>query len=67
MSQALSYIYYIYSGFLNLVFTDMQISEGVTFGYVCLSVLLIVVIIHTVVFLPRGAKIDLYKKVGDED
>lgn len=67
MSTALTWVYYIYQRLMNFVFSSMQIETGVTFGYVCLAVALISIIIHTIVFLPRGAKIDLYKKVGDKE
>lgn len=68
MSIALYYIIFMFQGFCNLIFRTMNLGGNgnagtymsPSFGYIVLAVMLIGMIIKTVVFLPRGAKIDLY-------
>lgn len=68
MNTSLYYIIYLFQRFSTLIFNEMIVGEGApTFGYIVLAVILISAIIHTIVFLPRGAKIDLYKKGGDKE
>ncbi len=68
MNTSLYYVIYLFQRFSSLIFNNMTVGENApSLGYIVLAVMLIGMIIKTVVFLPRGAKIDLYKKGGDKE
>lgn len=54
MNEALTYIYLIYSRFISLVFTDFALFNGVTIGWVLISVLVFGILIRSILNLPKG-------------
>lgn len=54
MADALSYIYYTFDKFVTFVFSQMIIVDGVTFGWVCISLLLFSMLIRSILNMPRS-------------
>lgn len=54
MSEALTYIYYIFDAFIDCIFDDLEIFPGVTIGWVLVSVILFSLLIRNVLNMPRG-------------
>lgn len=55
MSEAINYIYVIFSRFLDFVFNDMLIAQGVSIGWVVVSLLIFGVLVRSILNLPRSA------------
>lgn len=55
MSDALTFLYYIYDKFINLVFNQMEFFTNVTFGWVLVGCLIFGVLIKSLLALPRSA------------
>lgn len=53
MSEALTYLYYIYDKFIVFVFDTMEIFEGVTVGWIVISLILFGLLIRSVLNVPR--------------
>lgn len=58
MSQALEYLYSIYSGFLNMVFNDFELFPNVTIGWVVVAVVIIGIMINSILNIPRGVRLN---------
>ncbi len=54
MAQALNYIYQIYAKFLDLVFNQFQMFNGVTIGWVMVSTIVFGLLINSILNLPKG-------------
>lgn len=54
MAQALTYLYDIYTGFLNMVFNDFELFPNVTVGWIVVVVLVLGLVINSVLNIPRG-------------
>lgn len=53
MNEALTYLYYIYDKFIVFVFDTMEIFDGVTVGWIVISLILFGLIIRSVLNVPR--------------
>ena len=60
MSESLQYIRYIYSKFISWVFdeavlvVDSSLGSNVTLGWVCISVIVFMMLIKSILNIPRG-------------
>lgn len=54
MTEALTYIYYIFDAFIDCIFDDLEIFPGVTIGWVLVSVILFSLLIRNILNMPRG-------------
>lgn len=54
MTQALEYLYYIYQKFITLVFTQLNIFNGVNIGWIIITISLFGLLIRSVLNLPKG-------------
>lgn len=52
MTIALTYIYQIFNEFVDLVFNDMMLFPGVSFGFVFIDILLITAVMKAFIDLP---------------
>lgn len=58
MSEALSYILYIYQKMISLLFNDLEVDNGITIGWIIIVCLVFSIIIRSVVAIPsRGTNI----------
>lgn len=55
MSQALTYIYDIYSAFITMVFDTFDIGNGVTIGWIMVAIIIFSLMINNILNLPRSA------------
>lgn len=53
MATALQYIYYIYQKFIVFVFDTMEIQQGVTVGWILVSITLFGLLIKSILNVPR--------------
>lgn len=56
MAQALEYLYQIYDGFINMVFNDFALFNGVTVGWVVVSVVVFGILVNSILNIPKGAQ-----------
>lgn len=61
MSEALTYLYYIFDKFVDFVFNVMSIENGVTFGWIVISIFIFSILIRSVLNLPRGIRFRRHK------
>lgn len=54
MSQALSYLYDIYSGFINMAFNDFELFPNVTIGWIIIVILVFGIMINSILNIPKG-------------
>lgn len=54
MADALQYLYYIYDKFVDFVFNTMAIDNGITYGWIILSIVIFSIMIRSILNLPRG-------------
>lgn len=54
MSEALTYLYQIYSAFITLVFDTFELFANVTIGWVLVVIMLFGLMIGSILNLPRG-------------
>lgn len=52
MSQALTYLYQIYSAFLDIVFNEFEISTNVTIGWIAMSIMVMSMMIASILNRP---------------
>lgn len=57
MADALNYLYQIFDGFINMVFNDFEIVNGVTVGWVAVSVIVFGILINSILNIPKGVQI----------
>lgn len=53
MTEALTYIYMVYNGFIDLLFNKMMIFSGVSVGMVLIDITLITAVTNAFVRLPN--------------
>lgn len=53
MSQAINVVFYIFNKFINLLFNEIQIIEGVYLGWVILVVILFGIIFNSLLNIPK--------------
>lgn len=56
MSQALTYLYQIYTAFLDLVFNKFELFENVTIGWVGIVIIVMTMIIVSILNIPKLSK-----------
>lgn len=64
MAQALDLFRYVLTKFINLIFTDLQIENSVTLGYVIISIILMGIIINSILNIPNNVRFN--KKYNGE-
>ena len=62
MAQALTYLYDIYSGFINMVFNDFALFENVTLGWIVIAVFVFGIMINSILNIPKGIQVRKEKK-----
>lgn len=58
MAQALTYLYDIYSGFINMVFNDFELFENVTLGWIVIVVFVFGIMINSILNIPKGVHLN---------
>lgn len=53
MSDAINLVFYIFNKFINLLFNEIQILEGVYLGWVILVVILFGIIFNSLLNIPK--------------
>ena len=56
MSEALTYLYQIYSSFLDLVFNQFELFTNVTIGWIGIVIMVMSMIIMSILNIPRLSK-----------
>ena len=56
MSEALTYLYQIFSAFISLVFDTFELFANVTIGWVLVVIMLFGMMIGSILNLPRGVR-----------
>lgn len=56
MSEALTYLYYIFDKFVDFVFNGMEIATNVSVGWIAISVVLFSLLIRSILNIPRGIR-----------
>lgn len=54
MNEALTYLYYIYDKFVDLVFNRLEIANNISIGWIIVSVIIFSILIRSILNLPRG-------------
>lgn len=54
MAEALSYIYYIFDSFVDLIFNRLELFSNVSVGWILISISLFALLIRSVLNLPKG-------------
>lgn len=58
MNDAIEVFYYLFSKVYNLLFVTMEIAEGVTVGWVLITIIIFGIIIRSVLNLPSISRRD---------
>lgn len=58
MNDAIEVFYYIFSKIYNLLFNSIQIAEGVSLGWILVTVIIFGILIRSILNLPAGARRD---------
>lgn len=53
MSEAINIVFYIFNKFINLLFNEIQILEGVYLGWVILVVIIFGIIFNSLLNIPK--------------
>lgn len=56
MNQALTYLYQIYSAFLDLVFNQFEITTNVTIGWIAIVIVVMTMLIVSILNVPKLAQ-----------
>ena len=56
MANALTYLYQIYSAFLDLVFNQFELFQNVTIGWVGIVIMVMSMIIISILNIPKMSK-----------
>lgn len=56
MSDALTYLYQIYSAFLDLFFNQFAITSNVTIGWIAVSIMVMSLVIMSILNIPKMSK-----------
>lgn len=57
MAQALTYLYEIYAGFINMVFNDFELFPGVSVGWLFIVVAVFGILINSILNIPKGIQV----------
>lgn len=57
MEQALEYLYMIYGNFVTMVFNDFALFQGVTVGWIAITVIVFGILINSILNIPKGIRI----------
>lgn len=63
MSDAINVVFYIFNKFINLLFNEIQIINGVYLGWIIIVVIIFGIIFNSLLNIPRFGII----KKGDKD
>ena len=58
MENAIEVFYYIFTKVYDLLFNSIQIAEGVTFGWVLITVIVFAVLFRAILNIPRISRSD---------
>lgn len=58
MAQALEYLYQIYGNFITMVFNDFALFQGVTVGWIAITVMVFGILINSILNIPKGIRIN---------
>ncbi len=64
MSEALEYLYTIYNSMLDLLFNRFYMFEGVSVGWVAITVIIFSIVIRSILNVPRRMSFREFKKIG---
>lgn len=53
MSQAINVVFYIFNKFINLLFNEIQIVDGVYLGWVIIVVIIFGIIFNSLLNIPK--------------
>lgn len=67
MSDALTYLRYIFVKYVNFIFNDMVISDGVTVGWVAVSVIMFGLMIRSILNVPRSVNFRSIRRRKDNE
>lgn len=56
MNQAMTYLYQIYSAFLDLVFNQFEITTNVTIGWIAIVIVVMTMLIVSILNVPKLAQ-----------
>lgn len=65
MSQAINVVFYIFNKFINLLFNEIQIVEGVYLGWVIIAVIIFGIIFNSLLNIPKLGIMNIGKKGND--
>lgn len=52
MTEALGYIYTIFDRFITFIFNDMALFPGVTFGWICITIIIFYYVLSNLLTIP---------------
>lgn len=64
MSQALTYLYEIYTKFLDLVFNQFELFQNVTIGWIVVVLIIMSLLINSILNIPKLSPTMKGKKNG---
>lgn len=70
MNEALNYIYYCYDKFINFIFNTCDFGNGITIGWIIISVFVFNILISNILAVPtksQGMSISKYKASRSND
>lgn len=67
MSQAIEFVYYIYQSMLDFLFNDAVIVQGVTLGWIMISVIVFGILVSSFIVVPKGAFNSSVKAVRESE
>lgn len=56
MSEALNYIYYCYDKFINFIFNTCDLGNGITIGWILISVFVFNILISNILAIPNKSQ-----------
>lgn len=54
MNEALTYLYYIFDKFVNLIFNQLEIAQNVSVGWIIIVIIIFAMLIRNILNLPRS-------------
>lgn len=67
MSEAINIVFYIFNKFINLLFNEIQILEGVYLGWVIIVVIIFGIIFNSLLNIPKLGIMDTSKERKTKD
>lgn len=55
MTEAMTLVYYIFDKMIDFLFNDAQIVDGVSLGWICVSVVVFGILVNSFLVVPKGA------------